>query len=187
MPARFFRLRTASLSRKLAFLLLGVLLGSLMLTACGETPTATTITNTTTAASAPRTTAAGATTAVPAPGTTAATSSNAAVKLNKDVSGNVEFWHIWASPVRRNAIRRVVAVCQAQLPNIKVKETFKPFGDIWTANTAAVAAGSGMPDVIVEDRPKLALAAANNIQSSLQTTQAGRNQSGCNGYVVDCW
>lgn len=166
MPARFFRLRTASLSRKLAFLLLGVLLSSLVLTACGETPTATgtsatTAANRTTAANAPGTT-------VAATGTTAAVSGNAAVKLNKDISGNVEFWHIWASPVRRNAIRRVVAVCQAQLPNIKVKETYKPFGDIWTANTAAVAAGSGMPDVIVEDRPKLALAAANNIQSSLQ-------------------
>jgi multiple sugar transport system substrate-binding protein len=89
-------------------------------------------------------------------------------KLNKDVSGTIEFWHFWGSPVRRNAIRRVVAICSKELPNIKVNETFKPFGDIWTANTAAVAAGTGMPDVIVSDRPKLPADAANNIYMSLQ-------------------
>jgi multiple sugar transport system substrate-binding protein len=74
---------------------------------------------------------------------------------NTQVSGTINFWHFWGSPVRRNAINRVIAVCQQQLPNIQVQQTFKPFGDIWTANIAAVAAGSGMPDVIVEDRPQL--------------------------------
>ena len=88
--------------------------------------------------------------------------------LDPKVSGTVEFWHFWASPVRRNAIRRVVAMCQAQLPNIKVNDTVKPYGDIWTANIAAVAAGSGMPDVIVEDRPKLPQLAADGIETDLQ-------------------
>jgi len=91
-----------------------------------------------------------------------------AAPLNTDVSGNVQLWHFWGSPVRRTAVRRIVAVCSAALPKIKITETFKPFGDIWTANTAAVAAGSGMPDVIVEDRPKLPQTAANNIDMSLQ-------------------
>ena len=77
------------------------------------------------------------------------------VPLNPEVSGEVEFWHFWGSPVRRNAVRRVVSVCEEKLPNITVTETFKPWGDIWTANIAAVAAGSGMPDVIVSDRPQL--------------------------------
>jgi multiple sugar transport system substrate-binding protein len=99
-------------------------------------------------------------TSTPAPAT--------GVVLNKNVSGTVELWHFWASPVRRNAIRRVVAMCQTQLPNIKVNDTVKPFGDIWTANVAAVAAGSGMPDVIVEDRPKLPQLAADGIESDLQ-------------------
>jgi multiple sugar transport system substrate-binding protein len=89
-------------------------------------------------------------------------------KLNKDVSGEVEMWHFWSSPLRRNAIRRVVNICQAELPNVKVTEVAKPFGDIWTANTAAVAAGSGMPDVIVADRPKLPQDAANGIYTDLQ-------------------
>jgi multiple sugar transport system substrate-binding protein len=90
------------------------------------------------------------------------------VALNPDVSGNIEFWHFWGSPVRRTAIRRIVAMCEQALPNIKVTETFKPFGDIWTANIAAVAAGSGMPDVIVEDRPQLPRIAADGIEQSLQ-------------------
>jgi len=104
----------------------------------------------------------------PAASVAGATDAAGSPKLNPDVSGTIDFWHFWGSPVRRNAIRRVLAICQQQLPNIKVNETFKPFGDIWTANIAAVAAGSGMPDVIVEDRPKLPQRAADNIDQSLQ-------------------
>jgi ABC-type glycerol-3-phosphate transport system substrate-binding protein len=89
-------------------------------------------------------------------------------KLNADVSGNVELWHFWASPVRRQAVRRVIAICEQQLPNIKVTDTVKPFGDIWTANLAAVAAGSGMPDVIVSDRPTLPKDAADGIYMNPQ-------------------
>ena len=88
--------------------------------------------------------------------------------LNADVSGEVELWHFWASPVRRNAVRRVIAMCQQQLPNITVTDTVKPFGDIWTANVAAVAAGSGMPDVIVSDRPTLPRDAEAGIYMDLQ-------------------
>lgn len=89
-------------------------------------------------------------------------------RLNTDVSGEVEFWHHWSSPLRRNAIRRVIAACAVELPNVKVTEVAKPFGEVWTANTAAVAAGSGMPDVLVSDRPKLPQDAANNIYTNLQ-------------------
>lgn len=90
------------------------------------------------------------------------------VQLNPDVSGEVELWHFWASPVRRNAIRRVIAMCQAALPNISVVDTVKPFGDIWTANIAAVAAGSGMPDVIVSDRPTIPRDAGDGVYMNLQ-------------------
>jgi multiple sugar transport system substrate-binding protein len=77
-------------------------------------------------------------------------------------------WHFWASPVRRNAIRHVIGMCESKLPNIKVTDTVKPFGDIWTANIAAVAAGSGMPDIIVSDRPTLPKDAAQGIYMDLQ-------------------
>jgi multiple sugar transport system substrate-binding protein len=49
-----------------------------------------------------------------------------------------------------------------------VTDTVKPFGDIWTANIAAVAAGSGMPDVIVSDRPTLPKDAADGVYMNLQ-------------------
>ena len=90
------------------------------------------------------------------------------VPLNADVSGTVNLWHFWGSPVRRNAIRRVVAICGQQLPNIQITETFKPFDALYTAHIAAVAAGSGMADVIVEDRPQLPARAADGIDISLQ-------------------
>lgn len=108
-------------------------------------------------------------TTAPATGATAAPAGGAAAgaKLNPDVSGTIEMWHFWSSPLRRTAIRRVISLCQAMLPNIKVNETPKPFGDIWTANIAAVAAGSGMPDVIVEDRPQLVQRAKDNIDTDL--------------------
>jgi multiple sugar transport system substrate-binding protein len=89
-------------------------------------------------------------------------------RLNPEVSGNVEVWHFWASPVRRNALLRVIAYCESQLPNINVVETVKPFGDLWTANIAAVAAGSGMPGVIVSDRPTLPRDAADGVYENLQ-------------------
>jgi multiple sugar transport system substrate-binding protein len=91
-----------------------------------------------------------------------------AVKYNPDVSGEIELWHFWASPVRRNGVQRIKAICQQYLPNITVVDTVKPFGDIWTANVAAVAAGSGMPDVIVSDRPTLPRDAADGVYMSLQ-------------------
>ena len=89
--------------------------------------------------------------------------------LDPDVSGNVEFWHFWGAPNSRNAVRRLIGNCEQALPNISVTEVFKPWGDIWTANLAAVSAGSGMPDVIVEDRPQLPRIARDGIQSSLQS------------------
>jgi len=89
------------------------------------------------------------------------------VPLNPEVSGEVEFWHFWGSPVRRTAIRRVITICQEQLPNIQVTEVFKPFGDIWTANIAAVAAGSGMPDVIVSDMGVLPSDATDGVYQNL--------------------
>ena len=90
---------------------------------------------------------------------------------NTDVSGDIEIWHFWASPVRRNGLKRIIAMCQQKLPNITVTDTVKPFGDIWTANVAAVAAGSGMPDVIVSDRPTLPKDAADGVYMSCRNLQ----------------
>lgn len=120
-----------------------------------------------TAAAAPTAAASGteSPTVAPAGGETAPAAGG--VTLNPDVSGTIEMWHFWSSPLRRTAIQRVISICQAQLPNITINETPKPFGDIWTANIAAVAAGSGMPDVIVEDRPQLVQRATDQIATNL--------------------
>lgn len=96
------------------------------------------------------------------------TEENASAAAETGISGEVELWHFWGSPVRRTAVRRIVAICQEQLPNVQITETFKPWGDIWTANIAAVAAGTGMPDIIVEDRPLLAQRARDAIATNLQ-------------------
>ncbi|MFN8446296.1 MAG: ABC transporter substrate-binding protein [Caldilineaceae bacterium] len=104
-----------------------------------------------------------------APANPGANSANSGGQTASTVSGAVEIWHFWGSPVRRTALRRLIAICQEQLPNIQISETFKPFGDIWTANIAAVAAGTGMPGVIVENRPLLPQRARDQIDTNLQT------------------
>ena len=91
-----------------------------------------------------------------------------AAPLDAEVAGEVELWHFWGSPDRRGPLREVIGACEEALPQITVKDVFKPWGDIWTANVTAVAAGSGMPDVIVEDRPRLPQRAADNVVQNLQ-------------------
>ncbi len=88
--------------------------------------------------------------------------------VNKDMKGSITFWGHWASPVRKTAILRLIALVNKTLPNIQVSYIYKPFGDLWTAVIAAVAAGSGMPDVFIEDRPNLPNRAANGVDTDLQ-------------------
>lgn len=88
--------------------------------------------------------------------------------LHPDVVGNVELWHFWASPTRRNAIKRVIALCQQKLPGIAVTETVFSFGQLWNDNAKAVRAGVGMPDVIVSDRPALRRDAQAGLYQDLQ-------------------
>jgi multiple sugar transport system substrate-binding protein len=87
--------------------------------------------------------------------------------MNPDIEGDITFWHFWGSPLRRTAIQRAIAGFNQAFPNITVTETAVPFSDIWTKNLAAVAAGEGMPNVIVEDRPTLPDRAANDVEISL--------------------
>lgn len=105
-------------------------------------------------------------------------STTPAYTAHTDVKGDITFWHFWGSPLRRTAVRRIVAQFKQMYPNINVKETYIPFSDIWNKNLAAVAAGSGMPDVIVEDRPQLANRAKNNIETSLADLAKRDNVTG---------
>src|SRR5690606_30418938 len=88
--------------------------------------------------------------------------------LDPEVSGEVEIWHFWGSPVRHTAILRIIFLCSEELPNVTITETYVPWGEIWTANMAAVFAGQGVPDIIVEDRPHLAQRARDQVVTNLQ-------------------
>lgn len=99
--------------------------------------------------------------------TQAADTSELGYTARPDVSGAITFWHFWGSPVRRTAVRRIITDFNQVYPDVEVTEQFVPFDDIWTKNLAAVAAGRGMPDVIVEDRPQLRARAQNQIHISL--------------------
>lgn len=90
------------------------------------------------------------------------------VRLDPTVVGSVDLWHFWASPVRRNAIRRVIALCGQELPNIQVNDVVKGFATLWDENREAVAAGQGMPSIIVEDRPKIHERARDGIDTNLK-------------------
>jgi multiple sugar transport system substrate-binding protein len=147
--------------RKRLWGLMCILVIAGMLTACGGSPPATPVAEVEEPTSPPPTPEVVfvEVTQTPGPGQ---------VQYNSDASGEIELWHFWASPVRRNGVQRIKAICEQKLPNITVVDTVKPFGDIWTANIAAVAAGSGMPDVIVSDRPTLPRDAADGVYMSLQ-------------------
>src|SRR5439155_15914535 len=85
----------------------------------------------------------------------------------RSARGDLTFWHFWGSPVRRNAIRRIVEAFKLQYPNTRVSETFVPYGDIWTKSQAAVAAVIAMPDVLVEERTRRKERAKTNVDVSL--------------------
>lgn len=150
-----------------------------VLAACGgstASPTAASSAAPSTAASmAPSAAPSAAASTAPSASPTAAMSSPLGYVARTDVKGDITFWHFWSSPVRRTAVRRIITDFQQTYPNIKVTEQAVPFGEIWTKNIAAVTAGSGMPDVIVEDRPQLRTRAQNNIDASL-ADMASRDQ-----------
>lgn len=82
-------------------------------------------------------------------------SSGLPYKANTSVRGTIHFWHHWASPLRHQSIRSIIKQFNKHYPHVKVVDTAFPFGDVWTKNVAAVAAGKGMPDVLISNRPTL--------------------------------
>lgn len=60
----------------------------------------------------------------------------------------LEFWGWWSSATRMPTINKIVDQWNKNNPNIQVKYTFVPFGDLMTKYLASVAAGNP-PDVVV--------------------------------------
>ncbi|WP_316568295.1 ABC transporter substrate-binding protein [Neobacillus sp. YIM B06451] len=81
----------------------------------------------------------------------------------KEKEGKVvlNFWTFWGSETRRPIIEKIVKDFNDSQDKIEVKHTFLPWGDIWTKNLAAVAAGNPA-DVIVNDINSVAQRAENN-------------------------
>ncbi|HYF91061.1 MAG TPA: ABC transporter substrate-binding protein [Symbiobacteriaceae bacterium] len=59
----------------------------------------------------------------------------------------LEFWGWWSSATRMPTINKIVDGWNKEHPNIQVKYTFVPFGDLMTKYLASVAAGNP-PDVV---------------------------------------
>ncbi|MBD2872533.1 ABC transporter substrate-binding protein [Paenibacillus arenilitoris] len=62
----------------------------------------------------------------------------------------LDFWTFWGSETRRPIIEKMIADFNSSQDRIIVKHTYLPWGDIWTKNLAAIAAGNP-PDVIIND------------------------------------
>lgn len=62
----------------------------------------------------------------------------------------VDFWSFWGSEIRRPVIEKIVEDFNNSQDEIVVKHTYVPWGDIWTKELAAIAAGDP-PDVVIND------------------------------------
>ncbi|WP_411842535.1 ABC transporter substrate-binding protein [Salinicoccus sp. HZC-1] len=62
----------------------------------------------------------------------------------------LDFWTYWGSEQRRPVIEKIIEDFNNSQDEIEVQHTYVPWGDIWTKNLAAIAAGDP-PDVIVND------------------------------------
>lgn len=85
-------------------------------------------------------------------------------ETNEEASGEVvelDFWTFWGSETRRPVIEKIIEDFNNSQDEIHVKHTHLPWGDIWTKNLAAVAAGDP-PDVIINDINAVGQRAVNN-------------------------
>ncbi len=73
----------------------------------------------------------------------------------------LDFWTFWGSETRKPIIEKIIEDFNNSQDEIHVKHTHLPWGDIWTKNLAAVAAGDP-PDVIINDINSVKQRAVNN-------------------------
>ncbi|MBM7551521.1 ABC transporter substrate-binding protein [Thalassobacillus pellis] len=79
-------------------------------------------------------------------------SESASSETPKEAEGKVvvDFWTFWGSETRRPIIEKIIDDFNKSQEEIYVKHTYLPWGDIWTKELAAVAAGNP-PDVVIND------------------------------------
>ncbi|MFD2974264.1 ABC transporter substrate-binding protein [Peribacillus deserti] len=91
-------------------------------------------------------------------------SSGSAADSNGKVT--LKFWSFWGSETRRPVIEKMIDDYNKSQDKVVVKHTFVPWGDIWTKNLAAVAAGNPA-DVVVTDINDVSHRAKNNQSTDL--------------------
>src|SRR5690606_18299015 len=89
------------------------------------------------------------------------TSNNDDNAVNEDGKTVIDFWTFWGSEIRRPVIEQIIADFNESQDEIEVKHTYLPFGDIWTKELAAIAAGDP-PDVVINDINSTALRGQEN-------------------------
>lgn len=87
-------------------------------------------------------------------GTGASPAASAAVEKPKG-KVTLDFWTHWGSTTRRPIIEKIISDFNGSQDRITVKHTFLPYGDGWTKELAAIAAGNP-PDVIIHDISQVA-------------------------------
>lgn len=78
------------------------------------------------------------------------TSNNEEPAANEEGKTVIDFWTFWGSEIRRPVIEQIITDFNESQDEIEVKHTYLPFGDIWTKELAAIAAGDP-PDVVIND------------------------------------
>ncbi|RAZ69227.1 ABC transporter substrate-binding protein [Planococcus maitriensis] len=73
----------------------------------------------------------------------------------------LDFWTFWGSEIRRPVIEKIITDFNESQDEIEVQHTYLPWGDIWTKELAAIAAGDP-PDVVINDINATALRGEQN-------------------------
>ncbi|TCP29471.1 carbohydrate ABC transporter substrate-binding protein (CUT1 family) [Scopulibacillus darangshiensis] len=85
---------------------------------------------------------------------------------SKEGKVTVDFWTFWGSETRKPVIEKIINDFNKSQDKIYVKHTYLPYGDIWTKELAAVAAGNP-PDVVINDINTVQHRAAKNQNTDL--------------------
>lgn len=78
-----------------------------------------------------------------------------------DGKTEIKFWSFWGSDPRKATINKIIDDYNQSQDKVIVKYTYLPWGDIWTKNLAAVAAGNPA-DVVINDINSTALRGLKN-------------------------
>lgn len=118
-----------------------------------------------------------------------ATGSGSAASGEDTASGErveLDFWTFWGSEIRRPIIEQIITDFNESQDEIFVKHTYNPFGDIWTKELAAIAAGNP-PDVVINDINATALRGQKQQAESLQPFLEAEEEDISSWFYPELW